>query len=585
MTVFAIPARKGILTRTLPDGTTIEYCLHGDENFHYMTLTDGTLVTTLDDGFVYYAKATEKGIVALPYKVGESMPAKFKSNSAQAASLSRLKEIQANRRNAALSASRIQPVSGDINNQPGLVILIEFPDVEMKYSNQNYTDLLNKEDYTDLNHTGSAHDYFKASSFGQYRPKFDVYGPFLASGESTYYGKNNLYGDDSHVPDLIVEACRLAHDSGVDLSKYDYNNDGKIDCVYVFYAGEGEANGGAESTIWPHRWIIDLGKNFKGDPTVGGVTVYDYACSNEICTDYKDKIGTDFDGVGTFIHEFGHVFGLPDLYCTGDYPVSPTLEIYDVMAGGNYLNYSRTPPAYSAYERMFMGWLSPEQIFPSPEGDEITLPVIGEGKALLLTENGQKHNMDGLNPDPSIFYLLESRQADGWDKYMNHGDYPDYATVGDQGLLITKVQYDKMRWEDNIVNINSSAMGVAYVYNTGQYRPWAFYPMFPGKYSQTEIKFGSYTIRDIARDDKTGAVSFTISDSNGESSVTGTAAARQISVTGSAGRIIIDGQFSEAAVFSPQGALVYRGSEQEISLPQGIYIVNVDGIAAKAIVR
>ena len=48
-----------------------------------------------------------------------------------------------------------------------------------------------------------------------------------------------------------------------------------------FYAGAGEANGGSDDTVWPHRWVV-YGENYDGDPDVGGVKVYDYACSNEI---------------------------------------------------------------------------------------------------------------------------------------------------------------------------------------------------------------------------------------------------------------------------------------------------------------
>ena len=84
---------------------------------------------------------------------------------------------------------------------------------------------------------------------GKYSPVFDVFGPYTLSNKYRYYGKNDASGNDTNVPEMIVEACRMAS-ADVDLSTYDYDNDGYIDNVYVFYAGAGEANGGSDDTVW-----------------------------------------------------------------------------------------------------------------------------------------------------------------------------------------------------------------------------------------------------------------------------------------------------------------------------------------------
>ena len=54
----AVPASDSPMLRTLPDGTSIEIMLHGDENFHYATLLDGSIVKQGDDGYFYYAEVT-----------------------------------------------------------------------------------------------------------------------------------------------------------------------------------------------------------------------------------------------------------------------------------------------------------------------------------------------------------------------------------------------------------------------------------------------------------------------------------------------------------------------------------------------
>lgn len=60
-----------------------------------------------------------------------------------------------------------------------------------------------------------------------------MFGPYTLSNKYRYYGKNDASGNDTNVPEMIVEACRMAS-ADVDLSTYDYDNDGYIDNVYVF---------------------------------------------------------------------------------------------------------------------------------------------------------------------------------------------------------------------------------------------------------------------------------------------------------------------------------------------------------------
>lgn len=45
---------------------------------------------------------------------------------------------------------------------------------------------------------------------------------------------------------MIIDACRLLDDE-IDFAQYDTNGDGRIDNVFVFYAGMGEASGGGRT--------------------------------------------------------------------------------------------------------------------------------------------------------------------------------------------------------------------------------------------------------------------------------------------------------------------------------------------------
>lgn len=588
----AIPAYKGLITRTMPDGSTIEIRLHGDENFHYATLPDGTIIKEKEGQF-YYATISNDGVEATRYKVGQTLPSKAKLfTTSDNGTVQKLTEIYNNHR-IRRNAIRQNADKGDtpIGSQHGLVILVNFSDVQMEYDKQMFVDVLNTQGYNEEYATGSAYDYFRDSSYGKYSPVFDVLGPYTLSKEQSYYGGNDGSGNDLRVPEMIVEACKLASDDDNDMSQYDYDGDGYIDNVYVFYAGEGEANGGAAETIWPHRWVVYPGHNgnFNGtleDTKVDGVYVYDYACSNEICELYRNMINSAFDGVGTFIHEFGHVLDLPDLYNT-DYLNTLTLDGYDVMDAGSYLHYSRTPPAYSGYERMFMGWLIPEQIHPSYEGDVMELEPISEQKAYLLTTDGTEHNLDGTNPLPEEFYILEYRDRTGWDKFTGQ-QYNQYESnaLGDKGLLITRISYDKNKWDNNTVNNYSYDMGVSYVCTEGQSHVVSsyygsyydyFYPMFPGNSNASSVEFGNYTVSDIHYNDD-GNICFTISDKTAEPTmggIDGKTVTEPMAVAGENGRILVKGIVENVRVLNMQGVTMYNGNATEIAVPAGIYIVQI----------
>lgn len=581
LSLYAVPALNRTILKTLPNGNTLEIQLNGDENFHYTTLPDGTLITEADNGYFYYATInTETNeITATSYRVDLPLPSKAKASNAStesvAGQLEQMKQTNLKRRMVP-HASRPTKLNA-VNADHGVVILANFKDVKFKYTKEDYEKALNEEGYSDYSSTGSARDYFIDSSYGKFSPTFEVYGPYDLSKNMSDYG-GNVGGNDRNPTGMVVEVCKLAEADGVDFSKYDTDNDGYVDNVYVFYAGEGEANGGSPSTIWPHRWVIDPTYSFSGtkeDTKVSGVYLYDYACSNEICESNERYIGTDYEGVGTFVHEYGHVLGLPDLYNTG-YGNTRTPDIYDVMDGASYLNYGRTPVSYSAYERMFCEWVTPEQIFPDGNSTQVELPLIAEGKVLLITANGKEHNMDGKNPDPKEFYLLENKPDTGWDYFANVAASPNYAQKGDKGMLITRVKYESFLWDNNMVNNNSSSMGVSYVTNSTQNYP--YYPMFPGKRNATSITFGNYEITDIVRDDETGKITFNIRNTkmSGIDDVT----TAELKATGTNGAIEINGE-AATSVFTVQGTLVYQGSNQRIEAAPGMYIVRMTAADGK----
>ncbi|MDE5727239.1 MAG: M6 family metalloprotease domain-containing protein, partial [Duncaniella sp.] len=307
------------------------------------------------------------------------------------------------------------PASG---KQKGLVILVEYKDVKMTLSNpyDYFYRMLNEEGFSSYGGTGSARDFFLESSMGQFDPEFDVYGPVTLSQNRAYYGGNGYSGDDQRPADMVKEACDLL-DGVIDFSQYDRDGDGEVDNVFVFYAGRGEASGGPAESVWPHAWNVEYGIGYQ--PEYDGVRVSRYACSNEYESGRPD-------GVGTFIHEFSHVMGLPDLYATS-YTSSFTPGAWSCMDYGPYNNNGCTPPLYGAFERYALGWMEPLEVSVPVNA---TLEPIGTNMAGIIK-----------TPKANEFFLIENRQKVSWDRY-----------IPGHGMLVWHIDYNESVWNSNKVN-------------------------------------------------------------------------------------------------------------------------------------
>ena len=469
-TLWAVPARKGGLVVTQPDGSSLTVYQHGDEYFHWMTNEQGEWLRLDEDGY---------------YRVTEALSAEQIAAKRQAAP-----------RRAEYKASPLNIATR------GLIILVNFKDEAFATSKaeldsmligknytRNYTYKYGLKNYT-VESEGSAWRYFYDASNGQYDPQFDVVGPVTVNQNMAYYGGNNSNDNDKKPEVMIKEACELVDDS-LDFSLYDNDNDGYVDFVYVMYAGYGEADGGGANTIWPHSWNLYTAAGLRCE--VDGKVVDLYACSNEM-----DFYTNHHTGIGTFCHEFSHVLGLPDLYETTGRGTHKTMGQWSILDYGPYNNDGNTPPTYSAYERFFMGWLTPRLI---TEPENITLAELRVSQEALLISESDEHNLIGNDPNPMTFYLLENRQQTGWDEYL-----PGH------GLMLTKIKYSYNKWYGNTVNNTASSMGVDLIeadgkapkYNENGYMGKAK-DLFPaGATSYTKIP--EHAIEEIAEED--GVITF-----------------------------------------------------------------------------
>ena len=440
VSVYAGPARNFATTYTQPDGTTFQARIKGDEWFKLRTTMDGCAITKSSDGWWRYGiYDTDGKISPSGYEVGKETPEEIKAASrnipyrALSENADRHRAVIYENGRERLEAVRRQMAatkssSGTTQNR-GLALLVEFSDTRFTYRKSDFKNLLNKKGY---NGTGSAKDYYE-DQFGEgYEFIFDVSDIITLQHSAKHYGENDKDGHDIKPWDMIAEACKAA-DSKIDFSLYDQDGDGEVDNVYVFYAGKSESeNDDQPDLIWPHQYYIYAGSP-RIDLTLDGKRIDRYACSAEITGERS------LTGIGSFCHEYGHTFGLIDLYDTNYDEDGETMwsagawRVTSLMDGGNYNNNSATPPNFNCIEREMLGLSSPVML---EEGSSYTLNPIHL--------NGTYARLD--TDTEGEYYLFECRSNEGWDKY-----------IGGKGMLVYHIDKNATE-QDNGKEVNKWAL-------------------------------------------------------------------------------------------------------------------------------
>lgn len=455
---IAVPAYRGTVKITQPDGSQVTLQLHGDEWSHFSTTTDGFSVVKNQQGYYVYAELRDGKLeptaqIAHDAETRETAEQTFlaRVEKYQAPEMSEktamMREKVIKRQQQTLEKRRAagaRAAQYDYNNFKGLVILVQFND--KSFSRDDYADLandmFNQENYTgyyDTNgkkqtYTGSVRDYFSDNSGGKFKPEFDVYGPYTID-----YSQYEANGTEN-AASLIYAAVNAA-DNDINYENYDRDSDGTVDMIYFIFAGNGANYGGNDERLyWPHRSVIynpNATSWNNWQVRKDGVALGDYASSVELYGYTSYPISITIDGIGTICHEFSHVLGLPDFYDT-DYGQSGGESnhpgLWSIMAGGSYENTGRTPVGYSLYERYSVGFTDEPQKIEA-EGSFTLNP-------LYTSQTGYRID----SPVANEFFLLENRQKNAfkWDAYLPGS-----------GMLVHRVDLTNTSvWNYNTINCN-----------------------------------------------------------------------------------------------------------------------------------
>lgn len=431
----AVPAKKLQKVITLTNGTQVSVELRGDE---YLSWWEGT------DGTAYRATADDTVFEAFDLEAQKPAAAARRARTEQGR-VARLARVKNSLKGA---DDKMRGLGGDHITykgvKKGLVVLVDFKNKKFAdgHDIEYYKNVINGKDFTDEEegYVGSVRDYFLAQSNGQFELDFDVVGPVTMSNNYGYYGGDGAYQKDEKVYEMIKEACDGIQDK-VNLKDYDWDGDGEADQVFFLYAGLGQASGGSHSTIWPHESELRYWPCGVLSYSTGKINTY--ACANELQPETQGSSRYISAGIGTICHEFSHCLGFADMYDTtggGGYGMS----VFDVMDQGSYNGNGFVPCNYTAFERIYAGWVEPiELIDPATVKDMKS--VSDYGRPFIM------YNYKNTNE----YFLLENRQNTGWDKGL----------YGSNGLLIVHVNYVPSRWANNSVNSSSEKMQCCTVVN------------------------------------------------------------------------------------------------------------------------
>jgi M6 family metalloprotease-like protein len=272
---------------------------------------------------------------------------------------------------------------GDIK---GLTILIQFKDVKSTVTREEVERMLNAAEFHENGNFCSVREYFHLMSSGKLNYTNEVVGPITLSRNRSYY--------TSHL--LVEEALDLAIASGIDLKKFDSQDEGIVDAINFLYAGQTQYIG----ELWPHNYFIELER--------AGMKTYFYMLSS--LGRSKDDLS-----IGTFCHENGHMLcRWPDLYDygtrDGDAEKSAGLGYYCLMSAGNHNNSGRTPSPVCVYLRNLVDWcdnivrLDKSEEYKAIHGDYNTAMVYYSRKfnEYFLVENRSQIGLDEFIPSSGL---------------------------------------------------------------------------------------------------------------------------------------------------------------------------------------
>lgn len=269
------------------------------------------------------------------------------------------------------------PSSGLVN---GLVIPIEikdFPFVDAGYG-EAYIDAIdrvfNGEGETDTLYWESVGSYYRKASQGTLDLVFDVAEPFLSNKTS-----GDLLNMNASSADYLtsLDMATLALDNykknhgGEALKKYDNDEDGLIDGLWFVYSAPDYASYNYNHNNAGLFWAFCT-DSIRSTPNLHSPDLHSYSWAS-LSFIINEPNDPSVDG-HTYIHETGHLLGLPDYYSYDrSYGSQGGLAMMDLNIGDQ-----------DAFSKIALGWSNPYVV---TEDCRVTIkPNVINGDSILIAD-------------------------------------------------------------------------------------------------------------------------------------------------------------------------------------------------------
>ncbi len=209
-----------------------------------------------------------------------------------------------------------------------------------------------------------------------------------------------------------ITAVFEATDPYIDYSKYDLNNNGKIDAtelgVVILNPGLDKAYG--TSNMGGRHPFQVHGTSQSLNAFADSLTFYKVTNIGE----YGKNSG--IQQIGTPAHELAHNRGAEDLYDTnrnghngGEVTGWPRAYNFSLESNGNHLSGGARPAYLDPYHRIYLGWADYE--------------VVEDGVYTISSTLTDEYKILRVNtPDPGEYYLIEVRLKEGFESNLTSGD-------------------------------------------------------------------------------------------------------------------------------------------------------------------
>ena len=311
--------------------------------------------------------------------------------------------------------------------------------------------------------TGSVRQVFHFNSYGQFEVVSTVL-PWVNITKTELDASGGSYGMSSSLLDALYEALGSVDTSGLDLSDFDVDGDGRIDMITFLHSGFMAEWGGVDcfgreeaDRIWSHKWQIPLDLQID-DPSVFPLKMDSYVIASAVW----GKCGSTIARVGLLSHELCHFLGsgptgLEDLYDTSQSQEGRGLGSYDLLSDTWGRDYTQLyPPMMSPWTKAYLGWLEPEVITANGNYTIQASALVPaayridagfqEGEYLLI-ENRQPIGFDSLLSDGGLAIYLVDEKAP-WQERRGFPSQPGWPSNGNHyalALLQADGSYDLER--------------------------------------------------------------------------------------------------------------------------------------------